>query len=86
MTRYHFHAADGTQFRDEDGEELPSLGAAKGVALEVLTEMLPSKANEFWEAKTFSVSVKDETGRLVVVLTTLAVIDPVPLADVPPEI
>jgi hypothetical protein len=33
----------------------------------------------------FSVSVKDETGRLVAVLTTIATVDPVPQPDIPPE-
>ena len=85
MTRYHFHAADGTQFRDEKGDELPSLEAAKAVALDVLVEMLPGKAREFWRDKAFTVCVKDQTGRLVAVLTTIATVDPVPKPDVPPE-
>ena len=85
MTRYHFHAADGTPFRDRHGEELPDLDAARTVALDIMTEMLPSRAVEFWEQKSFSVAVKDETGRLVAVLTTIATLDPVPQADVPPE-
>jgi hypothetical protein len=85
MPRYHFHTADGSKFRDEDGEELPDLSAAKAVAIEVLTQMLPGKANELWESKIFSVNVKDETGRLVAVLNTVATVDPVALPDVPPE-
>jgi hypothetical protein len=85
MTRFHFHAADGSPFRDRHGEELPDLDAAKTVALDILTEMLPSRAVEFWDQKSFSVSVKDETGRLVAVLMTIAIVDPAPLADTPPE-
>ena len=85
MPRYHFHAADGTQFRDEDGEELPDLDAAKEVALAVLTEMLPGQSVDFWENRLFTVSVKDETGRLVAVLTTTAAVDPVAQPDVPPQ-
>jgi hypothetical protein len=85
MARYYFHSADGTMFRDAEGEELPSLDAAKRVALAVLTETLPDKAADFWIRKMFSVSVKDETGRLVAVLTTIATVDPVPQPDIPPE-
>jgi hypothetical protein len=84
MTRYHFHAIDGTQYRDETGEELPSLEAAQDVALDVLMEVLPSVKAEFWKDRSFTVAVKDETGRLVATLTTTAVIDPVPEPDVPP--
>ncbi|MBA4000155.1 hypothetical protein [Brevundimonas sp.] len=86
MTRYHFHAADGSHFRDEDGEELVGLEEAKAVALNVLTEMLHDKSDEFWREKSFVVSVKDETGRLVACLTTIAVVDPVAQPDVPPEV
>jgi hypothetical protein len=86
MTRYHFHAKDGSQFRDEEGEELPSLEAAKKAALQVHNAMLPTKADDFLRDKMFSVSVKDETGRLVAVLTTTAVFDPVPKPDAPPEL
>jgi hypothetical protein len=84
MTRYHFHAIDGTQFRDEDGEELPSLEAAQDLALEVLTRILPTVKADFWKDRTFTVAVKDDTGRMVATLTTTAVIDPVPEPDVPP--
>jgi len=56
MTRYYFHAADGVAIRDEEGEELPGLQAAKDVALDVLTEMLPLKRRDFWAHKLFSVS------------------------------
>jgi hypothetical protein len=85
MTRYYFHAADGSAFRDADGEELPSLEAAKTIALEVLTEVLPLKSAEFWDAKKFSVAVKDDAGRLVAVLTTTATVDPTSRGDAPPE-
>jgi hypothetical protein len=84
MTRYHFHALDGTALRDEEGEELPNLEAAQEVAVAVLTEMLPSR-KEFWSEKMFSVAVKDDSGRLVAILTTVAVTDPSALASIPPR-
>jgi len=86
MPRYHFHAADGSVFRDEEGEELPDLDAARAVAVDVLVQMLPLKAEALWKHKTFTVNVKDETGRLVASITTLAAFDPVARADAPPEI
>ena len=86
MPRYYFHTADGFKLRDEEGEDLPGLEAAKIVALDVLTEVLPSKAEQLWANKTFSVYVKDQSGRLVAALTTIVTLDPVPLPDVPPQI
>lgn len=85
MTRYHFHAADGATLRDSDGEELPDIDAAKAVALDVMAALLPMKRHEFWRRKMLSVSVKDETGRLVAVITATATVDPVAQADVAPE-
>lgn len=85
MTRYHFHAADGSELRDADGEELPGLDAAKAVALEVMTELLSMKREDFWRRKMLSVSVKDETGRLVAVINATATVDPVARGDTPPE-
>ncbi|HST92506.1 MAG TPA: hypothetical protein VLJ13_09960 [Brevundimonas sp.] len=84
MPRYHFHAADGSQFRDEEGEELPGVAEARAVALDVLTEILPSRADDFWREGVFTVSVKEGTGRLVVVLTTTATVDPGRSAQEPP--
>lgn len=78
MAHFHFHAADGAKFRDLDGEDLPDLEAAKAVAVEILAEMLPGKSDVLWKHKTFGIYVKDEQGRLVAVLTTVATLDPFP--------
>ena len=85
MPRYHFHAADGSQYRDEEGEELPGVEKARSVALDVLTEILPSRADDFWREGVFTVSVKDEAGRLVAVLTATATVDGVASPEHPPE-
>ena len=85
MTRYHFHAADGATLRDAEGEDLPTLEDAKTVAVDVLAELLPMKREAFWKTKMLSVSVKDETGRLVAVLTTTATVDPIARPEAPPE-
>lgn len=85
MTRYHFHAADGAPLRDAEGEDLPSLEHAKTVAVDVMAELLPMKRDAFWKTKMLSVSVKDESGRLVAVLTTTATVDPIGRPETPPE-
>lgn len=85
MTRYHFHAADGATLRDAEGEDLPDLEAAKGVALDLMADLLPMKRDSFWRRKMLSVSVKDESGRLVAVITTTATVDPVARPEAPPE-
>lgn len=85
MPRYHFHAADGEPYRDDEGEELPGLEAAKAVALDVLTEILPMKAADFWRSGIFTVSVKDGQGRMVATLTATATVDAEARADEPPS-
>lgn len=85
MTRYHFHTADGATLGDAEGEELPTLEEAKTVALDVMAELLPMKRDAFWKTKRLTVSVKDETGRLVAVLTTTATVDPLRRPEAPPE-
>lgn len=85
MTRYYFHTADGHVLRDAEGEELPHLEAVKHAASMVMSEALPSVMCELWQSKRFSVSVKDDTGRLVAMLTVLATLDPEAEGDVPPE-
>lgn len=78
MTRYHFHSVDGTVFRDEDGEDLEDLEAAKAAAIDILAETLPAKQADLWESKSFAVFVKDDSGRVVASLTTTAMTDPDP--------
>jgi hypothetical protein len=84
MPRYHFHSSDGTVVRDEQGEELPDITAAQDVALSVLSEVLPTKRNTFWDSRRFSINVKDETGRLVLVLSATATVDLMGRPDEPP--
>ena len=85
MARYFFHnALDGSAFGDQDGEELRDIRAAENVAINILSEMLPSKRDAFHDEKRFSVIVKDEAGRMVVSITTTMIVDPVPLPEEPP--
>lgn len=85
MTRFFFHnAIDGSAFGDEEGEELPDIRSAEHAAIAILAETLPAKRDAFHEEKRFSVLVKDDTGRLVISITTTMIVDPAPLPEAPP--
>lgn len=85
MTRYYFHAANGSQIRDEDGEDLSGLDAAKEVAAAVMSELLGIRPASVWDDGALSVTVRDESGRLVARLTTVATGDPVALSALDAE-
>lgn len=85
MTRYYFHAANGSQIRDEDGEELSGLDAAKDVAAAVMSELLALDHASVWDDGALSVTVRDETGRMVARLMTVATFDPVALSALEAE-
>ncbi len=85
MTRYYFHAANGSQIRDEDGEELSGLDAAKDVAAAVMSELLAIRHAKVWDDGALSVTVRDEAGRMVACLTTVATGDPVALSALDAE-
>ena len=85
MTRYYFHnAVDGSSFGDEEGDELPDIRAAEDAAIYILSEMLPCRRDAFHKEKRFSVNVKDDTGRIVVSITTTMILDPLPVPEQPP--
>lgn len=65
MPRYYFHLIDGTDIRDEVGEELPNLAAARRSALLILGEILNSRSERFWQDGSIRVVVDCE-GRTVV--------------------
>ena len=48
MTRFPFHAADGSQSGTKKRRNSLGWNEAKSVALDILTELLPGKAEEFW--------------------------------------
>lgn len=85
MARYFFHnAIDGSPIGDEDGEELPDIGAAQNAAVDVVSELLPLKRSDFVEQKRFSLNVKDDTGRLVISITATMTVDPTAVPEEPP--
>lgn len=65
MPRYFFHLVDGSNIRDEVGEELPDLAAARRSALLILGEILNSRSERFWQDGSVRVVV-DCDGRTVI--------------------
>jgi hypothetical protein len=66
MARYFIHVLDGTLLRDEEGEELQGLAAARTAALRTLGETLRSREGRFWEDGALRVFVEDDDGATVV--------------------
>jgi hypothetical protein len=60
MPRFFFHVLDGSVFKDEDGEELPSAESARAHAARIAKEL--AQAGEYGG---FAVKVLDEQGNEV---------------------
>lgn len=84
MPRYYFHATNGCQILDQDGETLDGPDAARTVATRVMSELLEIRRHTIWLEGSLCVSVKDEAGGLVARLTTVATSDPAELDASPP--
>ena len=78
MPRYFFHTQNGDVVRDDQGEELHGVEAAREEAVAVLGEILRYRGAAFWATRRFSVVVTDDAGRTVVSITAAA-------SDTPPE-
>lgn len=65
MPRYFFHLIDGSDIRDEVGEQLPDLAAARRSALLILGEILNARSERFWQDGSVRVVVDCE-GRTVI--------------------
>lgn len=63
MPRYYFHTENGDRVRDDQGEELADLDAARNEALTVLGEILRYRGSAFWTTGSFSVIVTDAGAR-----------------------
>jgi hypothetical protein len=72
LPRYFFHTQNGDCIRDEQGEELRSVDAAREEAVAVLGEILRYRGASFWTTRAFSVIVTDTEGRTVVSVTASA--------------
>ena len=62
MARYHFHQQNHQQLPDPEGEELADLAAAKDAALKGFLEMVRDHRREFWDQRTWQMTVTDERG------------------------
>ncbi|QCQ97567.1 hypothetical protein [Brevundimonas sp. SGAir0440] len=72
MPRYFFHTQNGDCIRDDQGEELRSVDAAREEAVAVLGEILRYRGASFWTTRAFSVIVTDDEGQTVVSVTASA--------------
>lgn len=72
MPRYFFHTQNGDCIRDDQGEELRSVDAAREEAVAVLGEILRYRGASFWTTRAFSVIVTDDNGQTVVSVTASA--------------
>ena len=72
LPRYYFHTENGGRIRDDQGEELADLDAAREEAVTVLGEILRYRGSGFWATRSFSVIVTDADGRTVVSVTAQA--------------
>jgi hypothetical protein len=72
LPRYFFHTQNGDCIRDDQGEELRSVDAAREEAVAVLGEILRYRGASFWTTRAFSVIVTDDEGQTVVSITASA--------------
>jgi hypothetical protein len=62
MPRFFFHVQDGPFYADELGTELPDQIRARNVALEILSHLVRSAADDLWHGSAFCVFAEDEQG------------------------
>lgn len=72
MARYFFNTKDGQSFPDEHGVDLPNIGAARSQAIKVVTEMLPTLAEEFWKSGSLTIEAADEEGLVLFTIDVMA--------------
>lgn len=68
MARYFIHIFNGKALRDDEGEELPDLAAARFTALRIMSEVAGCREARFWRDGSLRVVVEDEGRAEVVVL------------------
>ena len=60
MPRYFFHTQNGDCIRDDQGEELRSVDAAREEAVAVLGEILRYRGASFWTCLLYTSDAADE--------------------------
>lgn len=76
MPRYYFDITAVRTRRDEEGDELEGLSAARLHAVELSGEFLRNFPDRFWRKRTWSCSCRDESGRVLFVLQVFATESP----------
>jgi hypothetical protein len=69
MPRYFFHVYDDAVTMDEDGQELPSIEAARQCAIESARSLVCSDISRGYLNLDHSIEVQDEHRQTVLVLT-----------------
>lgn len=76
MPRFFFDIADGTDFPDREGTDLPDLAAARLEAVRYCAEILREMPEHFWNAEVWTMSVFDHNRELLFTLKFLAEMAP----------
>lgn len=63
MPSYFFEIEDGSGVEDDDGIELPNLGAAREQAVRLMGELLRDRPVALWAARRWRLTVKDADKR-----------------------
>jgi hypothetical protein len=69
MPRYFFNTANGHRIRDDEGDLLADDAAARSMAVDILSEILPSQREQLAGGGRYSVVVADETAQVLYEIT-----------------
>jgi hypothetical protein len=70
--RYHFHMINGRREPDLDGMELPTLDAARAMAVLYSSHSLADDPYLLWQSGTLRVEVTDEDDKVLFTIATQA--------------
>jgi hypothetical protein len=69
LPRFYFHVRDGSEFIDDEGQELPNLDEAREQAVIAAGEAIRDLGKRFWAGEEWRMDVTDESGAIVCSLT-----------------
>lgn len=72
MPRYFFSTANGHRIKDDEGDILANDTAARHMAIEILSEVLPSQREHLGEGGRYSVIVADDQANPLYEITATA--------------
>ena len=73
MARYFFNEINGEYKKDDEGVELPSLDAARVLAIQYVSEVLRDHPSIVWGGEDFRVEVTDRTQLLMVTVIVVGI-------------